>query len=54
MDEQIKGLIESIGAVAEVLSIAYTAFIKAGFDSQQAMQLTSEMLRCMIPNNKRE
>ena len=54
MDEQIKRLIESIGAVAEVLSIAYAAFIKAGFDPQQAMQLTSEMLRCMMPNNKRE
>ena len=51
MDEQIKGLIESIGAVAEVLSIAYTAFIKAGFSPQQSMQLTMEMLRCMMPKN---
>ena len=52
MDEQIKELIESIGAVAEVLSIAYAAFIKAGFNPHQAMQLTSEMLRCMLPKSK--
>ena len=54
MDEKINELINSMGAVAETLAISYNAFIKAGFESQQALYLTAKMLECMIPNKRKD
>jgi len=45
MNEQVKKLITGLGAVAEYSKVAYDAFLKAGFNRDQAIYLTGEMMK---------
>lgn len=43
MNEELSNMLAAIGSMAELLYAHYDAFIKAGFDEKQAMELTLPM-----------
>lgn len=53
-NKMIEELINSIGAISEVLGLFYVNLIKQGFDAYQAMFLTSEFMKALMPNGNSE
>lgn len=45
MNEQLKNLLNCIGALTEFAKAWYDSFTAAGFDSQQSLYLTGEMMK---------
>ena len=52
MSEEMKELMNAIGALAELLHIAYQRFIGVGFREEQAMLLCAQMLNNILPKGK--
>lgn len=50
MNEELNNMLTAVGAIAELLHAHYDAFVKAGFNEKQAMDLTVP-LAVMIFNN---
>lgn len=46
--EQIKDLMNSIGAISEVMKMWYDAFLEQGFDKNQALYLTGKALAAIL------
>lgn len=46
--ERIKDLMNSIGAISEVMKMWYDAFLEQGFDKTQATFLTGKALEAML------
>lgn len=52
-EERVRGLINSIGAIAEMLKIFYDKSIDQGFSNQQALYLSGVFLEtCINTSNK--
>ncbi len=51
-EDAIKHLIDACNMVAELSQVMYTAFINAKFSEAQAMELTKEVLREILPIGK--
>ena len=46
--DRIKDLMNSIGAISEVMKMWYDAFLEQGFDKNQALYLTGKALGAML------
>jgi len=47
-NEELTNLLNSIGAIAEMLKIMYDRLLDQGFDDFQAMRLTIEFLKATM------
>lgn len=45
MNEQLKNLLNGIGALAEFAKAWFDSFVSTGFDNAQALYLTGEMMK---------
>lgn len=50
MSEELKALMESLGAIAEMSKIQYDEFKKVRFTEPQAMYLVGKMISALITN----
>ena len=48
MENEVQKILESIGAMAEVLATFYQALISNGFDDEQAVYLTGEYMKAVL------
>ena len=48
MNEKLKALLDSLGAVSEITFAQFKSFRDAGFTTDQAMQLTGVFLSTML------
>lgn len=48
MNKDIKDIINSVGATAEMLRLFYDNLIKQGFTNQEALQLTSNYMKAVF------
>lgn len=53
-DDKIKGLIASVGSVAEICKIFYDSCISQGFTNSQAIALTAQIPRSMFAPTRPE
>ena len=51
MNEELNNMLNAVGAIAELLHAHYDAFIKAGFDEKQAMDLTLPLSVMIFSNS---
>jgi len=51
MDETIKDAINAMGAVTEIAGFMFNQFLKQGFKRNEALELTKEVVRSLLPNN---
>lgn len=54
MSDDLKKLLQSIGALSELLGIIREKFIKSGFSREESVYLVGIILKTMIENKKDE
>lgn len=52
MNEDVKALLNTVGALSELIWAHYQALIKAGFDEDQALYLCGKVIEAMFPKAK--
>lgn len=45
MNEQLRGLLTGLGAMAELTKASFDAFLRAGFNREQAIYLAGELMK---------
>ena len=53
MNDSVKKIIESVGALAELAKLFYDSLIKNGFNDKQAMEFTDEFIHSLFTGGKR-
>ncbi len=50
-NDEVKKLIDSVGALAEMLWVFYSELMNNGFETGEALAMCAEMIRCCTVKN---